>query len=334
MILTSCKVDAVHGLDRAKRSSMGKPQGTRGQLGRNVRAINYHHLTYFWMVAEEGTITKASKRLHLSQPTISAQLRTLEENLEVELFDRSGRTLVLTDAGRVVHRYADEILNLGREMVDVLNDRPVNRPVRLAVGLAFVVPKLIAYQLLRPALALTPGVVVECYEDKVERLLAQLASHELDLVISDAPLGTGVAVKAYCHLLGESSTSFFAAGSLAVRLRGGFPDSLDNAPYLMPMGGSALRRELDQWFDSRHIRPQIVGQFDDSALLKVFGQSGVGAFAAPSVIEKQICKQYGVQVIGRADEVTERFYAISAERKVKHAGVLAISNMARTELFG
>lgn len=313
---------------------MTKTRKTPGQLGRVVHSLNYHHLKYFWMVAEEGSITKASQRLRLAQPTISTQIRTLEESLEVELFDRSGRGLVLTDAGRVVHRYADEILALGRELVDVLNDRPVDRPLRLAVGLAFVVPKLIAYQLLRPALELATGVVVECYEDKVDRLFALLASHELDLVISDAPLGPGVAVKAYNHPLGESATSFFAARPLALQLRRGFPGSLDGAPYLIPMSGSAMRRELEHWFDSLGIRPRVVGEFDDSALLKVFGQSGVGAFAAPSVIEKQVCQQYRVQVIGRTDEVTERFYAISPERKVKHPGVLAISEGARTELFG
>jgi LysR family transcriptional activator of nhaA len=313
---------------------MAKPKKAREPIGTAIRALNYHHLAYFWMVAEEGTITKASRRLGLAQPTISAQLRTLEEHLEVELFDRSGRTLVLTDAGRVVYRYADEILSLGREMVDVLNERPVDRPLRLAVGLALVVPKLIAYELLRPALELSPGVLVECYEDKVDRLLTQLASHELDLVISDAPLGPGAAVKAYNHPLGESATTFFAARPLALRLRRGFPGSLDGTPYLMPMGGSAMRRELEQWFDSLRIRPQVVGQFDDSALLKVFGQSGVGAFAAPSVIEKQVRQQYGVEVIGRTDAVTERFYAISAERKVKHAGVLAITDVGRAKLFG
>ena len=319
---------------RCRERKMSHAKKARRRTGKVLPTLNYHHLMYLWTVAEEGTITKASRRLRLAQPTISTQIRTLEENLEVELFDRSGRTLVLTDAGRVVHRYADEIINLGREMVDVLNERPVDRPVRLAVGLAFVVPKLIAYQLLRPALDLAPGVLVECHEDKVDRLITQLASHELDLVISDAPLGPGTAVKAYNHLLGESATSFFAARPLALRLRRGFPDSLDGAPYHMPMGGSALRRELEQWFDSLRIRPRVVGQFDDSALLKVFGQSGVGVFAAPSVIEKQIRQQYGGQVIGRTDEVTERFYAISAERKVKHPGVIAISKVARTKLFG
>lgn len=313
---------------------MAKPRKSKEPLGSAMRSLNYHHLSYFWMVAKEGTITKASQRLRLAQPTISVQIRTLEEHLEVELFDRSGRTLVLTEAGRIVFRYADDILALGREMLDVLKERPVNRPLRLAVGLAFVVPKLIAYQLLRPALELTPGVLVECYEDRVDHLLTQLASHELDLVISDAPLGPGVAVKAYNHPLGESATTFFAVRSLAVRLRRGFPQSLDGAPYLMPMGGNAMRRELERWFDSLGIRPHVVGQFDDSALLKVFGQSGVGAFATPSVIEKEVRQQYHVEVVGRTSEVKERFYAISAERKVKHPGVLAISDAARTKLFG
>jgi LysR family transcriptional activator of nhaA len=313
---------------------MAKNKKVRSSLSAVARGPSYHHLKYFWTVVEEGTITKASQRLRLAQPTISTQLRKLEENLGVELFTRQGRRLIVTDAGRVVHRYADEILKLGKEMVDVLGDRPPDRPLRLAVGLTLVVPKLVAYELLRPALELTPGVLVECHEDKVSRLLPLLASHELDLVISDAPLGPGVAVKAYNHPLGESSTSFMAARALASGLRTGFPNSLDRAPYLMPMGGSALRRELERWFSELHVRPDIVGEFDDSALLKVFGQSGVGAFAVPTVIEEQVKRQYGVEVVGRTHEVTERFYAISAERKFKHPGVLAIVNVARTKIFG
>ncbi|MDH5671426.1 MAG: transcriptional activator NhaR [Myxococcales bacterium] len=313
---------------------MSRARRAPERLRSTLRSLNYHHLVYLWTVAEEGTVTKAAKRLGLAQPTISAQLKALEEQLEVELFDRSGRNLLLTDAGRVVHRYADEILALGREMLDVLNERTMDRPIQLKVGLALVVPKLIAYQLLRPSLELSPGVLVECYEDKTDRLLAQLATHELDLVITDAPLGSGAAIKAYNHHLGRSATTFFAARPLALRLRRGFPHSLDGAPYLMPMRRSALRRDLELWFESLGVRPHVVGEFDDSALLKVFGQSGVGAFAAPSVIEKQVKQQYGVQVIGRTDEVIEHFYAISAERRVRHPGVVAIANVARQQLFG
>ena len=296
--------------------------------------INYHHLLYFWMVAKEGSIADAAKRLRLSQPTISTQIRMLEEVLEIELFDRSGRRLVLTEAGRVAFRYAEEIFSLGREMLDVLHDRPTDRPLQMVVGVTYVVPKLIAYRLLVPALGLENGLHVVCREDRFDRLLGQLARHELDLVISDVPIGPEISVKAFNHLLGSCGVSFFAAPPLAQKYRRGFPKSLDRAPFLLPMPGSAVRRELDRWFDEHDIRPEIVGQFDDSALLKVFGQSGVGVFTGPSVIEKEITRDYDVKTIGRADSVQERFYAITVERRLKHPGVVAISEAAKTGLFG
>jgi LysR family transcriptional regulator, transcriptional activator of nhaA len=296
--------------------------------------INYHHLLYFWMVAKEGSIAEAAKRLRLSQPTISTQIRTLEEVLAVELFDRSGRRLVLTEAGRVAFRYAEDIFSLGREMVDVLHDRPTGRPVQMVVGVTHVVPKLIAYRLLSPALGLPEGLHVVCREDRFDNLLGQLARHELDLVISDVPIGSDVSVKAFNHLLGTSGVTFFAAPALARKVRRGFPRSLDRAPFLLPMPGSSVRRELDRWFDALDLRPEVVGQFDDSALLKVFGQSGVGVFAGPSAIEKEIKQAYGVQVVGKADGIHERFYAITVERRLKHPGVVAISESAKSTLFG
>lgn len=296
--------------------------------------INYHHLLYFWMVAKEGSIAAAAKRLHLSQPTISTQIRTLESNLGVELFDRSGRRLELTETGRLAYRYAEEIFSLGREMVDVLHERPTGKPLRMVVGVTYVVPKLIAYRLLAPALALDKGVHVTCQEDKFDRLLGQLARHELDMVISDVPLGPAISVKAFNHLLGSCGVSFFAAPSLSPRLGPQFPACLDRAPFLLPMPGSSVRRELDRWFDKHDMRPEIVGEFDDSALLKVFGQSGVGLFAGPTAIEAEIIAQYGVEVVGRTDEILERFYAITIERRLKHPGVVAISENARQSLFG
>jgi LysR family transcriptional activator of nhaA len=296
--------------------------------------INYHHLLYFWMVAKEGSIAEAAKRLRLSQPTISTQIRMLEEVLEVELFDRAGRRLVLTEAGRIAFRYAEDIFNLGREMLDALHDRPTGRPVQMVVGLTYVVPKLIAYRLLAPALSLADGLHVVCREDRFDNLLGQLARHELDLVISDVPIGSEVSVKAFNHLLGSCGVTFFAASALARKYRRNFPRSLDRAPFLAPMAGSSLRRELDRWFDQLDIRPEIVGQFDDSALLKVFGQSGMGVFAGPSVIEQEIKREYNVQVVGRSDDLREHFYAITVERRLKHPGVLAISESAKTMLFG
>lgn len=296
--------------------------------------INYHHLLYFWMVAKEGSIAEAAKRLRISQPTISTQIRMLEQVLDVELFDRSGRRLVLTDAGRVALRYAESIFTLGREMVDVLHGRPTEGPLQMTVGITYVVPKLIAYRLLMPALELPEGLHVVCREDRFDNLLAQLARHELDLVLSDVPIGPEISIKAYNHLLGSCGITFFAVAALARKYRRGFPRSLDGAPFLLPMPGSSVRRELNHWFDALDLRPEIVGQFDDSALLKVFGQAGVGVFAGPSAIEGEIKREYNVQVVGRTEEIHERFYAITVERRLKHPGVLAISKSAKSKLFG
>lgn len=294
--------------------------------------LNYHHLLHFWVVAREGGVAAAGRRLRLSQSTLSTQLRQLEEQTGQVLFDRSRRRLVLSEAGRTAFRYADEIFGLGREMVDALN-HPADRPLRLAIGVTDAVQKLIAYRLIEPALGLQGGIQVHCSEDKLERLLPLLASHELDLVISDTPLQPGAALKAFNHPLGHSEVAIFAAGPLATRLRRGFPGSLDGAPFLLPAGANALRRELDRWFDQHALRPQVVGEFDDSALLKVFGQAGVGAFAGPSVIADEIVRQYDVKLVGRAEGPVERYFAISAERRLKHPGVVAISAAARSELF-
>jgi LysR family transcriptional activator of nhaA len=290
--------------------------------------LNYHHLLYFWTVAKEGSISKASQELRLAQPTISGQIRALEESLGEKLFRRQGRGLVLTDVGRVVYRYAEEIFSLGREMQDALKDRPTGRPLRLQVGIADAVPKLIAYRLIQPALRTGEKVQLVCIEGKPERLLPMLAVHGLDLVISDAPVGP-VKVRAFSHLLGESETCIFAAPKLAKSLKGKFPESLNGAPFLMPAEGSATRRALEQWLNSREIRPVVLGEFDDSALLNVFGQSGHGVFAAPSAIEDEITRQYSVIRIGRIESLRESFYAISVERKLKHPAVLAISQAAR-----
>ena len=295
--------------------------------------LNYHHLLYFHTVAREGGVAAASRRLRLSQPTISTQLRQLEERLGTPLFDRGGRRMALTEAGRTAFRYADEIFGLGRELVDSLQGRPEGRPLRLRLGISEALHKLVAYRLIEPALQLPTGVQVECHQDRLDRLLSLLASHELDLIISDAPLGPG-AVKAFNHPLGHSNVAIFAAPALATRLRRGFPGSLDRAPFLLPAPGCALRRELEHWFDRVGVRPDIVGEFDDSALLKAFGQSGVGAFAGPTVVSGEIVRQYRVRELGPAEAVAERYFAISSERRLKHPGVVAISTAARNALFG
>ena len=295
--------------------------------------INYHHLLYFWTAAKEGSIARACEKLTLAQPTISGQLRLLEEALGEKLFTRAGRGLVMTEVGRVVFRYADEIFSLGREMQDVLKGRPGGRPLRLFVGISDMVPKLIAYRVLQPALAMSESVHLICEEGSPEHLLADLAEHRLDVVLSDTPVSSLVRVKAFNHLLGTCGVTLFAVSKIAVRYRKEFPASLDDAPFLLPTKGSSLRNALDQWFDEHKIRPRLVGEFKDSALMKTFGQAGAGIFAAPSAIEKEVREHYKVGVVGRVDSITERFYAISVERKLKHPAVVAIREAARDRLF-
>jgi LysR family transcriptional activator of nhaA len=294
--------------------------------------LNYHHLFYFWTVVREGSIVAASKRLRLAQPTISTQLKTLEEQLGVRLFHRSGRRLELTEVGKTTYRYADEIFSLGHELVETLHEGPA-RGLRLNIGVTHVLAKLIIYRLIEPALAIGDSLAVSCQQDRFEHLLTRLARHELDMIIADTPLGSEVSVKAFNHPLGQSEISFFAAPALAAKLRRNFPTSLDRARFLLPMQGSMLRRELDRWFEAENLQPNVVGQFDDSALIKVFGQSGFGVFAGPSAIEAEIKQQYDVQVIGRIDAIHERFYAITVERRIRHPGVVAISEAAKTRLF-
>jgi LysR family transcriptional regulator, transcriptional activator of nhaA len=295
--------------------------------------LNYHHLLYFWTVAKEGSIARACEKLRLAQPTISGQLRLLEENLGEKLFAKHGRGLAMTEMGRVVYGYAEEIFGLGRELQDVLKGRPQGRPLRLLVGVSDLVPKLIAYRILQPVLAMPEPVQLVCDEDTPDRLLGELAEHRLDVVISESPIPPTIPVKAFNHLLGTTPTTVFAAPRLAARYRKNFPACLDAAPLLLPMEGSSLRRAMEQWFDSRNIRPNLVGEFKDGALMKTFGQAGAGLFAAPSAIEKEIREHYRVAAIGRIDSIVERFYAISVERRLKHPAVVTISNAARQDLF-
>ena len=295
--------------------------------------LNYHHLLYFWVVAREGGLVPAGKVLKLTHPTLSAQVKALEERLGEKLFTKVGRKLQLTEMGRVVYRYAEEIFSLGRELVDTVQGRATGQPGRLAVGIADVVTKLVVSRLLAPAFTLPAPVRLVCSEDSQERLLAELALHSLDLVISDEPVPSGSSVRAYSHLLGETGVSFFGTAALAGAHRRDFPSSLDGAPMLLPLEHLPLRRSLNLWFERHHVRPRVVGEFEDSALLKVVGAEGRGLFAAPTVVEEEVKAQYGVQVIGRAPEVRERYYAISIERRLKHPAVLAITQAAREELF-
>ena len=293
--------------------------------------LNYHHLLYFWMVAREGGLAAAGKVLRLSHPTLSAQIHALEDDLGEKLFTKIGRRLTLTDAGRVVFRYADEIFTLGREMVDTVKDRSAGQPVRLEVGVADVVPKLLVRRLLQPALDMPEPVRLVCREDSYERLLADLALHALDIVISDAPVPGGSSIRAFTHLLGETGISFFGTRELVQKHKRGFPTSLHGAPMLLPLDSLPLRRSLNQWFDRHDIKPRVVAEFEDNALLNVFGADGLGIFVAPNVVEEQLIAQHGVLLLGRTDEVRERFYAISVERRLKNPAVVAISQAARQE---
>jgi LysR family transcriptional regulator, transcriptional activator of nhaA len=296
--------------------------------------LNYHHLLYFWTVAKEGSIARACEKLSLAQPTISGQLRMLEETLGEKLFAKAGRGLTMTDTGQIVYRYAEEIFGLGRELQDVLKGRPQGRPLRLRVGVSDLVPKLIAYRILQPALAMAETVQLICDEGSSDQLLGELGEHSLDVVISDAPVTSAMPIKAFNHLLGSSTVTLFAAPKLAARHRKHFPQCLDGAPFLLPMEGTTLRRSLEHWFESIDIRPKLVGEFKDRALMKAFGESGAGIFADPTAIDKEIRDHYGVVSIGEIESITERFYAISVERKLKHPAVVAISEQAREDVFG
>jgi LysR family transcriptional activator of nhaA len=295
--------------------------------------LNYHHLFYFWTVARAGSIARAGEELRLAQPTISNQLKTLEANLGVKLLERQGRRLVLTDVGRTVLRYADDIFRTGRELQQVVKGLPTGQRLRLVAGVADVIPKRMAALLLQPAVDAHADLVLVCREGPLPQLLAALAVHELDVVIADVPASEEVKVKAFNHRLGDCGTTFFAAARHA-HVRKGFPRSLQGAPALLPSEGTALRRGLEAWFDAIGVRPSVAGEFDDSALMKAFGARGLGIFPAARVLEDEIRRQYGVQVVGRVEDVREAFYAITVERRLRHPAIVTLAGAARDALFG
>jgi LysR family transcriptional activator of nhaA len=297
-----------------------------------MKWINYNHLYYFWAVARQGSIARAAEELMVSQPTISVQLKELETALGHRLFERAGRGLALTDAGRITFNYANEIFALGQEMADALEHQPAGRSLKLSVGVLDVIPKVVVRELLDPVLHLPQPVRLICREDKADRLLADLAARRTDIVLSDAPIGTAVQVEGFNHLLGESGVSFFASKESAARLKKGFPKSLNGQPVLLPSDHTQVRRSLNHWFDSKRIHPVVAGEFDDSALMFWFGQAGIGVFPAPTVMERAIQRDYGVKVVGQAGDVRERFYAISMEPKLKHPAVIAVCDAARKSL--
>jgi LysR family transcriptional regulator, transcriptional activator of nhaA len=293
--------------------------------------LNYHHLYYFWTVARTGSVTRASEELRLSAPTISAQLRTLEEALEEKLFMRSGRKLVLTDMGHTVFAYADQIFKLGRRLVDTVKDGRTGNPLRVSIGITDVVPKPIAYRLIEPVFRLGVPVRVACREASFERLLAELGTHELDVVISDKAVGADVSIRAYNHFLGETGVILMAEGKLAMKYRRGFPRSLDGAPILLPTEHAGVRWSLEQWFQELAVRPRMVGEFQDYALLRIFGEAGKGIFPVPSQFRAEMEARYRMRLVGKTDTVFGRFYAISAERRSTHPGVIAICETAKAK---
>jgi LysR family transcriptional activator of nhaA len=295
--------------------------------------LNYHHLLYFWVVAKEGSLGAAGKLLRLSSPTLSGQIHKLEDALDAKLFQRRGRRLELTEVGRIAFRYADEIFGLGRELRDVLEGRPADRPHRLVVGIADVVPKLLLRKLLAPALDAPQPLRLICREDRFDRLLADLAAHELDVVIADAPVPPGAAVRAYNHALGQSDVTIVGPPEMARRLRRGMPRSLDGAPLLLPLEGSSLRRQIDAWLGGLGVTPRVVAEAEDSALLHVFAGDGMGLVFVPSVIAATVRRHHRLAEVGRVASIKERYWAISVERRLVHPAVLAIRDTARDEVF-
>ena len=295
--------------------------------------LNYHHLFYFWKVVRSGSISAACKELRLAPPTISAQLRSLEEQLGEKLLRRKGRTLEPTEVGHMVFRYAEEIFGLGRELMDAVKQRPTGRPIRLVVGIDDVVPKEIAHALIEPALRLREPVRLLCREGSLEPLVAKLSIHELDVVLSDAQVTPSLNIRAYNHPLGECGVTWMGAPALARAYRRGFPESLQGAPILLPTDDTAIRRGLDQWFDKMRVRPLLIAEFEDYALLRAFGQRGTGVLPVPSVLEKEFHRHYGLERIGPVDGVLGRFYAVSIEKKIRHPAVAAICDAARRKLF-
>ncbi|UVM52422.1 transcriptional activator NhaR [Pseudomonas sp. B21-015] len=295
--------------------------------------LNYRQLHYFWVVAKTGSIVRACEQLNLTPQTISGQISLLEQTYGIELFRRVGRQLELTEAGRQTLPYAEQMFQLGGELELMLRAQPNEQQILFRVGVADVVPKSIVYRLIAPTMELSEPLRITCREDKLERLLADLAIQRLDLVISDSPMPSHLDIKGYSQKLGECGISFFATAELAARYGQDFPRSLHGAPLLIPGPETVVRSRLQRWFAEQQIQPRIVGEFDDSALMQAFGQSGSGIFIGPSVIADEVKRQCSVELIGQTDAVSESFYAISVERKVKHPGIVAITEGARRELF-
>lgn len=295
--------------------------------------INYKQLYYFWNVAKYGGITRASEQLYLTPQTISGQISELEQSLESTLFDRSGRRLKLTSAGELAYSHADEIFQIGKELEALLKGHQEESDLVFRVGVSDVIPKSVAYQLLAPSIQLQEPVKLICLESKLELLFADLAIHKIDLVVSDRPLPTELGIKGFSHLLGESRIAFYAEETLARKFRSNFPNSFNGAPLLLPGSESAMRVSIDRWLSKHKLQPHIKGEFDDTALMKAFAEKGLGIFPAPEVIADEVARQHGVKMIAAIDDLSCRYYAISAQRKLNHPAVVAIRDSAQNILF-
>ena len=294
-----------------------------------MQRINYHHLYYFWMVVKEGSIARASEKLHITQPTISSQISQFEETIGHSLFDRSGRRLLLSETGQDVFDYAEEIFSIGRELTQYLNGRGVGKGYRLSVGVADILPKLVVMELLKPAFHLDFPVRLQCHEDKSERLLNELALHSIDLVLTTGPLTVNTGSGVYGHFLTESQMVVFGTPALVEAYKNNFPRSLNGAPFLLPAGHPSLRQDLDRWSEEHEIWPEVRAEISDSALLKTFGGEGIGFFLAPRIVQEVVSRQYGVEALGVIESVRERFYLFSAQRRIHHPALIAILEHAK-----
>lgn len=294
--------------------------------------LNYHHLRYFWVAAKEGGLTRAAAKLRVSQPSICTQIQALERALGDKLLRRTPRGLALTEAGQKVFSFAEEIFSLGEDLLSTMKQRPTTRPLRVHIGIADSLPKLLTYGMLKPIFQLPQTVQASCCEGKVPDLLAQLATYRLDIVLSDEPAPASGNLKTFNHLLGECGVSFSAEPGLAARLKPRFPASLHGAPALLPSPNSALRRSLEKWFQEQRIAPRLVAEFDDAALMKVVATDGLGFFALPSLVASEAVTRYGVKIFGHAPRCSQQFYAISAERRLTHPAVVAITVHAQAAL--
>jgi len=299
-----------------------------------VEFLNYHHLRYFWTVAREGGLTKAAAKLHVSQPTISAQIQALEQMLGEKLFRRAGRNLALTDTGQQVLGYAEEIFSIGQDLLNAVKQRPTSRPLRLNLGVADVLPKPVTYRIIKPIFGLAQPVQLSCWEANVSDMLLEMASYRLDLVLADEPASSGVSTNVFNHLLGESDITFCAAAPLATRLRKGFPRSLNGAPALLPMANTGLRRSLEKWFHYVDVRPRLVGECYDPAFVNVLAARGLGFMAMPSIVAAEIVSGFGLRIIGGSKDCQQQFYAIAPERKLAHPAIAAITSQTKKALLG